>query len=329
MKQRLFPKEQYRKFLKMDVAEIARFLEETGYKTEIDALAMHYRGVTLLEYALNRNMANCFSKILGFTLSPVHEKLKEYLAKWEIWNAKCLIRGKFAGARPEDILETLVPIKEFGYAKFERLAREARSVGDVVEAFHGKPYYKAARAAAARLEESRDIGPVEDVLDRFYYGNIAENLNVECEDAEKLIGLEIDIRNILTLLRLKQAEYPKPEIEKYLLPGGRLPLKGYLAPLANRELQEILDALKSRPVFRYVKVTSISESEALPKIETGLRKYYAIHAGYFVHEYAPSFESVMGYFVAKESEVANVRLIVRMKQAGMPENEIEEKLVLV
>jgi len=327
MKQKLFPKEQYHRFLKMDVVQIARFLGETEYKTEIDSLALRYRGVTLLEYALNRNMASCFSRVLDATLPPVQDKLKEYLMKWDIWNVKCLLRGKFAEARPEEILETLVPIKDFDYAGLEKLAHEAHSVNDVIEALRHRSYYRPLKAAASVLETTHDMGPVEDALDNFYYRGIIEYLS--SDETEKLVELEVDMRNIITLLRLKKSGYPRADIEKYFLHGGTIPVRMFFGSLAGQEMPEVINTLSRKPMWRYVTVTDINEKEALPRIESALRKYYASCGGYFIHEYSPSLESVIGYFIAKELEVSNIRMIVRMKQAGVPEKEIEDRLVLV
>ncbi len=62
----LFPRETYLKLLQMTVPEINRYIEESKYKQEIDELATRYRGIDLVEYALNLNLAREMNDILGF-----------------------------------------------------------------------------------------------------------------------------------------------------------------------------------------------------------------------------------------------------------------------
>lgn len=47
MKTKLIPAEMYPRMMAMDVSEIARYLEETQYKDEIDALSKDYSGMDL------------------------------------------------------------------------------------------------------------------------------------------------------------------------------------------------------------------------------------------------------------------------------------------
>jgi V/A-type H+-transporting ATPase subunit C len=61
---KLFSDEDYRKLVRMGPGEIARFMEETEYESEINALGSRHDGVDLIEYALNRNLAKHFDDLL-------------------------------------------------------------------------------------------------------------------------------------------------------------------------------------------------------------------------------------------------------------------------
>ena len=64
MKSLLFRKDDYQKMLKMGFSEIAKSMQESNYKKEIDVLAGEYSGADLLELALNRNLASSFKKLM-------------------------------------------------------------------------------------------------------------------------------------------------------------------------------------------------------------------------------------------------------------------------
>src|SRR3989338_10268058 len=64
MRSLLLKKEDYQKMMKMGFNEIARFLQESHYRGEINELANQYSGADLLELALNRSLANSFKKLI-------------------------------------------------------------------------------------------------------------------------------------------------------------------------------------------------------------------------------------------------------------------------
>ena len=63
MKSLLLKKEDYHKLLKMSLPEITRYLQESEYKREIDELAGRFKGIDLIELAINKNLVNCFNKL--------------------------------------------------------------------------------------------------------------------------------------------------------------------------------------------------------------------------------------------------------------------------
>ncbi|MFH1240460.1 MAG: V-type ATPase subunit, partial [Candidatus Diapherotrites archaeon] len=59
-----------------------------------------------------------------------------------------------------------------------------------------------------------------------------------------------------------------------------------------------------------------------------LRKNLVQGALKMVHEFKKNIRPVLGYFVAKENEIRNLRIIARGKHAGLSVETIEAQLVL-
>jgi len=95
MKTKLVPAEMYARMMNMDMSEIARYLEETQYKDEIDALSKDYSGVELIEHATFANLAKTFRKLEEVSIDEPSFLILEYLRRWDVWNIKTLLRGKF------------------------------------------------------------------------------------------------------------------------------------------------------------------------------------------------------------------------------------------
>ncbi len=163
MKSKLIPSEEYSKLLKMSLDQIARYLQETTYKKEIDELGTQYEGADLIEYALNKNLANSFKKVLDFSLKDSRESIKLFLRKYDIWNIKTILRGKQSNESAEEIIQNLVPAGEFSEEFLKKTAKESNSVEDAVEFFKKTEYYETMKKHKNNLTE------LEDELDLDYF----------------------------------------------------------------------------------------------------------------------------------------------------------------
>ena len=107
MKSLLFKKDDYHKMLKMGFSEIAKFLQDSSYKNEINALANEYSGADLLELALNRNLAESFKKLVRISPYELGLLIKEYTKRKDIEDIKTILRGKFTNAN-EKLIENSI-----------------------------------------------------------------------------------------------------------------------------------------------------------------------------------------------------------------------------
>src|SRR3989338_5681322 len=107
MKSLLFRKGDYHKMLKMDFNEIAKFLQESHYKKEINELATKYSGADLLELALNRNLAQSFKKLMRISSYELGLLIKEYMIRKDIDDIKTILRGKFTNTDEKTIVSSI------------------------------------------------------------------------------------------------------------------------------------------------------------------------------------------------------------------------------
>ena len=124
---RLFGADDYRKLVRMGPGEIARFMEDSEYETEMNALGTRHSGVDLIEYALNRNLSKHFDDLLTWAEGSLYEYIANYLRKFDAWNVKTVIRGIYTGAETDEIEDDLIRTGEFSERRLDRLL-EAASV---------------------------------------------------------------------------------------------------------------------------------------------------------------------------------------------------------
>ncbi len=135
-----------------------------------------------------------------------------------------------------------------------------------------------------------DLPKMEDELDRHYYSTVL--LDAEPE-LEAFIRDEIKVKNTLNRLRAEKTELKQDFLENESDIRWNLPKQG--------------DAVENR-VF--------------------LKKFLLERGNKMVREFKRNIRPVLGYFIAKENEVSNIRILVRGKASGLGPALIEQQLVV-
>ena len=325
MKVKLFPKETYAKLLVMDLPEIARFIEESEYKAEVDELARTYSGIDLVEFATHLNLARTFTKLMEMTMGEPHDLIVEYLRRWDIWDIKTILRGKMYGASDEEIVRILVPSGELSREYLQTLVRKP-SVQEVIAALKGTVYHDVIKD----IDYTESSMKVEDELDKFYYARMVDFVSRIGGSSLYLtvIRMEIDVANLKTLFRLKNADISGSRVLEYVIPGGLY--------LSDKEIEKMADAPFDEFVallgkYRYWSAISDLVTEpmgSLSKIELRLDKYLNEHV-WKISTFNPlTVLPMLGYMLSKDAEVDNIQAIVRGKEAGLSQEIIKDHLVL-
>jgi V/A-type H+-transporting ATPase subunit C len=324
MKTKLIPVEMYPRMQSMDASEIARYLEETQYKDEIDALAKDYSGTELIEHATFANLAKTYRKLLDVSIDEPQFMILEYLRRWDIWNIKTVLRGKFSGATEAEIMKYLVPAGELDTEFLDGLCKKG-SVQEVISAFDGTDY-----SSALAQFDGNNLASLENALDKLYYFRmeraVGGTLSVGGGLLLKYVRREIDIRNLITLFRMNRAGVEATVIQENLIPGGKLHEE--LSRMAGQPFGEFLRGLEGYPFWSSISDIATADIDAISRIEARLKAYLVRYAWALSNYHPLSILPVLGYMVSKDTEVANIRKIVRGKEAGLPAEIIEEQVVV-
>ncbi len=204
-KSKLLPREEYQRMLNMSLPQITRHIEEMEYKKEIDELASSFSGIDLVEEALSWNLAKEYQKILEITPGILKQFTQSYLQAWDIQNVLTIIRGKNQGMPAGKIKEVIVPAGMLDVKFLDRMIAED-SVEHAIEMLKGHPLYSVVEREYADSMERGSFGKLENELYRNYYANLIEEARSGLKGGKeflKSIQLEIDIRNIKAIFRLR------------------------------------------------------------------------------------------------------------------------------
>lgn len=327
-KAKLVPREEYERLLQREASEIARTLQEGQYKTDIDALASRYRGAELVERATRAHVGRIYAEILGFASGELRAMIGTYLGRYDVYNVKTILRGKFARARPEEILNETIPAGALA-SRLEELARLER-IDDVVSALAGTPWHR----PLARATEGRQLSSlldVENTLDRAYYDMLIATIPTEGLATRAFLDWvrnEIDILNIKTLFRLRFAGVT--EWEPYFVDGGREVGRDTAQRLVRGSDDEVVQEISQLSLAAEVTDATRKSLAArnVSAVASALDRELLRDAHDFSHRAPLSILPVIDYILRKKTESDNLRAIAYGKQTGLPTETLQELLVL-
>ena len=332
MRTLLIKKEEYPRLIKMKLDEIARFLEETNYKAEIDELAAKYSGAELLEHALNKNLVNTFIKLRRISPENLNLLINAYLKRNDILNIKTILRGKYIGAAEQEIEPLLLPIGTLSYDYLISLMKQA-TAEDVLKNLK-IIFFDELEEAFEIYKKEGMLTAIEAALDRIYYSGLLQftkRLPGQENLFREFLKSEIEMLNILTLLRLKMENMGSKEIIRYLFFSGRHEEDERLMKLLDaKELDEISKLVEKRAYGSIIKegLKVLKERGTLTDLEIGFYKFLLRKSILLQHQHPLSIDVILGYMFAKEIEVRNLKTIIKGKQLNMDEKFIENQLVI-
>ena len=326
----LYGDEEYRKLIRMGPAEIARFMEESDYESEINALGSRHSGVDLIEYALNQNLAKQFDDLLRWADGRLYDLIARYLRKFDAWNVKTVIRGLYSEADRDAVSDDLIRAGEFDDQLLEQLL-DAPSIEDVVDRLSGTIFGPGLAGAYDDYEDTGVLVPLENAVDRTYYDHLLEGLVVDeaTQQYREFLEAEIDFRNARNALRLAQSGADIDPAD-YYIDGGSLFSASELATLAqNRD--ELVSAIRESKYGDELSeaLDELEAAESLIGFERALDAILLEYTDALGHVFPLSITPIASYILAKEREVDNIRAIARGREAGLSEEQIEQELVIL
>jgi V/A-type H+/Na+-transporting ATPase subunit C len=330
-KAKLLPREEYMRMLNMSIAEITRVIEETEYKQEIDELGTTFKGIDLLEVALSWNLAKEYQKIQQITPGTLKGFTHAYLRRWDIQNVLTILRGRVQGEKSGRIKEILIPAGSLDKVVLDRLLAED-SNDRIVELLKDHRMYAVLAREYPAAKETGSFSHMENELYKQFYAEILGDAKAGIKGGDSFLSyiqLEIDIKNVKTLFRLRvdtQAE----DVREMHVPGGTLSPGDFSSLHAIRDLNEFIDQLKAnvRSDTLHALLDELKGQKALHDVEIRLTRVQLEQMEKMSKRNPFSIHPILVYLEKKKYEVFNLRALARGKESKLPSEKIAEYLVM-
>ncbi len=337
MRQRLLDNTFYEGLVELDDFDrMVQLLQQTPYKDEIQEAVLRKSGAAAIDEALKLNLARTFRRVLSF-MSPEGQALvSTLLGRWDIHNIKTILRGIHMHIDPEEIIDSLLPAGELEEIELDELAKQEDIKGCIdLLATWGISYGRPLTKEVATYAETRDLSFLELALDKYYFTYSLRRVRMlgpNGQKAQDILQTQIDIVNLLTLLRLQKSKQPEEEAKRLYVPYGReIRFEQFLALAQKDDVDDLIDGLLTTTYGRILEGAMMKyiEHGSLAALERALETHF-VQKGAGMSKGDPLGVGIaIGYIWAKHNEIVNLRIIVKGRTIGMPEKRIREELILV
>ncbi|MEM4366665.1 MAG: V-type ATPase subunit [Candidatus Anstonellales archaeon] len=330
MKSMMLTSRDYEDLLSVKTVEgMLELLRKGPYRPYFSQELLFLPAPVAIEGALTKAFSSSLAKMERIVPADGKETVRALVRKWKVINLEILLSHRIAGDPWEVVEGSMIegPKQLEDYRAFYNSTeplKDARRIPLIKEIFNKSSEIFVAsvfKKTFIELFKKHDVlQQIRVLLDAYYYYLLDKEITSSDPSAAKLIALikeEIDIKNVITILRLKHKKRPESEINNYIVEGGNM----------GKHVKRLFS-------YDTTKLSAYVESRwgvkgSLDEIEIEIEKKMALKRLKSFYREGVSLGSIIGFMFLKEEEMKNVRKIVRGKELGMGREEIEKSLVMI
>ena len=312
-----------------DASSILSLLSQTSYKKELEQFGGIKISSDMIDFALSKNLALNVSKLI--TITPMEDKsiTRAIVGKWDIYNIELAIDAKSSKKSFEEIAKYIIDYGPYNADVIKDALREASVDGLISKLSINSPYREILAEALDEFKKSGDALKANMLIDRLYYqklGSLMPKIKELSPEAATIIKLEIDMKNMLNLIRGKRYALKFNEISEGLIKNGSLSIEELQSIYENAKNED--DVAKNAKVFDLSNEVEIYKKERrLFVFEIGMRNQILSKGIKMLSHALLSFGAILAYAYIKDIEVLTLRIIIKSKQYALPQDEVARMIL--
>ncbi len=304
-------------------AALSLLFQQPAYRDDI----AKYGGTSikreLVDFALSRNLAESVNKLVEIAPKAQKKAMRALVGKWDIQNIRLAIEAKDRGMAFEQIAANIIDTS-LGSPAIKEAMREATVEGVLARLAINSPYAGIIKAASATYSKGRNVTDAIAALDIGYYASLSgviKGIDEAHHQSALMIRMEIDSKNILTMIRGKRIGMRFQALEHYLIANGTLRRKemehDYESAKSVEEMVQHMtrfDLRESLEVYR--------KTGQLVSFEIGMNNYILNKGLRVLGPAILSFGTMLEYIYLKELEVRTLRIAINSKIYGLAPEDV-------
>lgn len=314
-----------------EVSSMLSILSHTDYEESMAEFGGIAIKSSLIDFALSKNLAQRVGKLVQIAPQGDKETVRAIVGKWDLYNAKLLIEAKDRHISFAEIDSNIIDYGTFG----RHVIKEAMNE-DSVETALSRLIVLAPSEFSGMLQNAigaykirkKALDAVES-LDVDYYkllGKTALQIGSTDLNAARIVKMDIDMRNLLTLAKAKRVNLRYAEVDGMIIDNGTVSRNS--AKAAYEGSKGVQDLVTKFGVFELAdEVAQYEKDRRLLHLEVGMKNQMLRHSISLLRHSVLSLAGVIAYVYLKEIEVSTLRILLKGKQFGLSEDDVSKMMI--
>jgi V/A-type H+-transporting ATPase subunit C len=255
-----------------------------------------------------------------------------FLSRFDLHNVRTLVRGLLRARPPEEVRTGLVPLGSFSPAELEELAASS-SLKELAGRLNTWGLDTGRLIAGVLKEADRqpgepDLLAIDRALDEAWYPWAVEAARAipGGEDLADSLAAEVDLRNIVTLLKLARRGTVAETRQAWLVRGGTLGVRQLAGLAAAGDVKGALEAV-ARTRYGQALGSELAGSERITEVERAVERLLARGFSKLFRKDPLGFATILGYLWRRYAEFTDLRLIARGLAFRLPAADVRAQMV--
>ncbi len=307
-----------------DLEELMTRIKNTVYGDSISEIQKPYTSLKI-ENALRAHLADVHYSIAK--TSGDKSIFNAYYMKFIISNLKSVLKGKVLG-KPQEEIETHINLHAEELIKQRDIVVKAlvsKDLEEAVASLSSGPFGEEITKAATLYNDKKNIQVFDLYFDKILYQNLSHAM--KSSEGGKLIGMDIDFYNLLSVIRGKFWGLAEDQIDDLIVsptPGASRELLGRM--ISAGSVRDAFNELASTK-YRNLAPESENELDAIAEFERSFElEIYQSALRSFSKMF--SFETIIGITKLTAFEVRNLGAIAYAVEQQIPSEVTMSKLII-
>lgn len=308
-----------------DSSAILSILFQSSYKTEIEEFGGKEIKNEMIDFALSKNMAKNLIKLIGIAPTTEKKLIRAIVGRWSLYNIKLALEAKDRKQNYDSIARYVIDAGRYDAAAIKEAMREETIDGMLNKFMINSPFYKILKDAQEAYKNTKSAIEAVAAIDKSYYkelGSIIIQLRTIHPESALILKMDIDMKNLLTLIRAKRLNAKFADVEKMLIERGNISMQSLESMYTgSKDIEALVSQVKSLDLQEAVKVYNESKVKRLLTFEIAMKNSIFNNSIRLLKHSILSFGTMLAYAYMKEIEVFTIRIMVNSRLYGLSKEE--------
>ncbi|MGC8479608.1 MAG: V-type ATPase subunit [Candidatus Micrarchaeia archaeon] len=312
-----------------DINSLLSILNQTTYSKSLSKFGGVEVKASLIDYALSDDMAQHMIAVMRLTPNQDKSTMRSIVGRWDLHNIKIALEAKASKRSFDDISSFIIDYGQYNKLKIKEVMNED-SIEHMLQRFIiNSNYSDILSQALERYSSTKSVSETINTINALYYKNISKSmsqLSSKGERAARVIRLEIDMRNITTLIKGRALSLDFSNITHILISNGNINQvelkKIYTTSDSIESLISKITLFDLKPALE-----SYKKNKRLLVFEISMRSKIFALAINAITQSVLSLTTVIAYVYLKEIELSVLRAVITGKEYGLDKDELSGLMI--